>query len=341
MNSILFFLIHIITYSHAFLNRYYTKKVKNSPTHLFSNRNKNIIIFGNGNVGKEVTKCLVNHKDLNTFFDCVYCTHRSTSEKDFIDGINYVTIENMTPNIISKCSHVLITIPPQISDSNYIDVVLDNTMIMNNLSKDVTIGYISTTGVYGDHNNAWVDELSNTLCTSNTKAYTYLNIEERWQSFSSKKLFIYRCAGLYGDNMSALHTILKSGYAKETDNRKQYTSRIHLKDVAHFIVMSFINDNVQSGIYNLADSLPASRDAVMQHAYKLLCDAGLKDIIQDNEDGVIIKSERKSRRKTDRKRVCNKKLLSGLNMCGSRLLFPTFYEGLQDVVDNNIDRWRK
>lgn len=392
--------------SHAFLHTYNTKRTEKqySSQKLSSSsqvNNKNLIVFGNGNVGKEVIKHLKSNynEDLNhpsSFFHNIYCTCRKTKSNtskynDFIDGIHYIDIKD-TPNYISNCTHMLITIPPQQQQidkygensssnndkKNYIDVVLDNPKIMNKLPNKMIIGYVSTTGVYGDHNNAWVDETSDTLCNKSTKAYSYLEIENRWLQTSTvaindynRKVFIYRCSGLYGENMSALHTILKNGLKPQTimktssnnnnkeEQQESFTSRIHLKDVANFITITFTknDDALESGIYNLADCMPASRSVVMEYAYKLLCDANVSFKIPSLQDKNIIEnenlsassSERRSRRKLDRKRVSNKKIQSVLAMnCnngdgdnGNGLLFPTFREGLPNVLDTNIEKWRE
>ena len=318
-----------------------------------SSSKKNLIVIGNGNVGKSVLGYILDGEFPIDSFQKLYCTYKKhpPSGADCHEGVDYIDFHSIPDKIIS-CSHMVITVPPQIlSESSYTDVILDNIEIMKRLPKNITIGYVSTTGVYGDHDNAWVDESSETLCDKKSKAYCYLDIENRWRMASDKKIFIFRCAGLYGNDFSALHTVWKQGshlkrkgennfaLTNEKDSVKEnFTSRIHLKDVARSICTSITNPYLKGGIYNLADSMPAQRGEVMEFAANLFEEMKIEIPSKSNVNDKK-KSERRSRRKKDRKRVSNKKLLSILENDGV-LLFPTYIEGFKDIFECNFNLWK-
>ena len=289
----------------------------------------------------------------------------------------------------------------------YMDPILDHPnpkFISSIRSSRAWIGYVSTTGVYGNHNGEWVEEdesSSPLLCCENSKAFAYLDIERRWQHLDGgmgegvgtgvdvhvdveqhgegtdwRNVCIFRCAGLYGDDFSALHTVRKKGFQESSSssnsnpdsNSKQksilaYTSRVHLVDVSRAIVACMgigmgIGNGVESdpqpssGVFNLADSMPAPRQEVMQYAYQLLQQSNV-DVGVGVDVGVDSgacagagagagartspnTSERRRRRKKDRKRVRNTKMM---NLLGN-LSFPTYREGLEDVLANNLNEWK-
>lgn len=234
-------------------------------------------------------------------------------------------------------------ITEDLTGENYLDPVTDNLDIMHSIPKKMTIGYVSTTGVYGNHNNSWVDETSPILCKMGTTAFAYCEIEKRWQRINSdtnRKVFIFRSDCLYGDKFSALHSVLNSGIPKPSAVHpigEGYTSRVHLKDVARAIIAAMKDTGLNGGICNLSDSLPAPRSLVMKHAGELMLSHNITVTERKGEDSGM--SERKSRRKKDRKRVSNDEMKAILKDEGG-LLFPSYFEGLPGVISNNIDQWK-
>ena len=128
--------------------------------------------------------------------------------------------------------------------------------------------YLSTTGVYGNHHGAWVDEQSATIPTQ-TRSQLRLEAEQKWQSLTknlAKNLVILRLAGIYGEGRNALKK-LQTGALKRAlvkyypDGQKQIFSHIHVDDIAHAI--KFCLTNRLSGIYNLCDNSPCPPDEVI------------------------------------------------------------------------------
>ena len=108
--------------------------------------------------------------------------------------------------------------------------------------KSSWIGIISTTGIYGDHESGWVTEDSECKCLDNK----FLQYESKWIKWANEcniTLHIFRCAGIYGDDQSALHTVYRNGYESKTSGdknpigeEKSKTNRIHVLDIAQAVV---------------------------------------------------------------------------------------------------------
>ena len=137
-----------------------------------------------------------------------------------------------------------------------------------------------------------------------------------------------------------LCSVLKSGIPKPSSVDlidEGYTSRVHLKDVSRAIIASMKDTGLNGGICNLSDSLPTPRSLVMKHAGELMLNHNITVTGRKIEDSGI--SERKSRRNKDRKRVSNEKMKAILKDEGG-LLFPSYFEGLREVLSINIDQWK-
>ena len=307
-----------------------------SDSNMKDDNPRRLLVFGYGNIAK----ALFSELKGKNVFDQIYCTTRKSNDvlNEFPD-IQYISFENAR-TILQGCSHVLITIPPVACNDSYSDIILDDSNILKSFGHDTKVCYVSTTGVYGNHDGEWVDESSHTLCKPESKAAYYLSFEKRYQSYvNPKNMIIFRCSGLYGNDSSALHTVMKRGGIHWLDIcsvHDDITSRIHLNDAARSILASMNSDSY--GIFNLADDEPASRREVMQYAYNLLIDRNIPICkkVGDNESNL---SERMRRRVSDQKRVKNTKMKELLADNGG-LNFPTYKEGLQSVLDFNLDAWK-
>lgn len=300
---------------------------------------RRLLVFGNGNLAKAIFSELKG----TLVFDQIYCTTRKRNDgENAFPDVHYIPFENAS-TILPDCSHVLITIPPVLLKDTYSDVILDNSNIMKSFGHDTVVSYVSTTGVYGNHDGGWVNESSSTLCKSESKASYYLSFEERYQNcINPENMSIFRCSGLYGNDFSALHTVLKRGGIDWLDKNNSnddddITFRVHLQDAARSILACMIGGH--HGIFNLADDKPASRKEVMQYAYDLLVSRNIS-ILKQGDDSEINVSERMRRRVSDRKRVSNTKMRELLSDIGG-LRFPTYKEGLQSILQFNLDMWKE
>ncbi|MBU2957272.1 SDR family oxidoreductase [Paracoccus sp. 1_MG-2023] len=132
------------------------------------------------------------------------------------------------------------------------------------------LGYLSTTGVYGDRQGGWVDEDSE-LDGSGPRGKARIRAEADWQALARENdlpLHIFRLAGIYGPGRGPFAK-LRRGSAKRTVKPGQVFSRIHVEDIAQTLLAS-IDAPDPIGIYNLCDDEPAPPQDVIAHAAMLL-----------------------------------------------------------------------
>ncbi|EJK73085.1 hypothetical protein THAOC_05311 [Thalassiosira oceanica] len=303
---------------------------------------KTLLVFGLGNIGLLVA--MRAHDE--GLFDKVYGTSRTSTSNENVQGVQTIDYSDSDclREILPTCSHVLVTIPPSKSSMpGACDTVLSNPSLGDfPLPSSSWVGFVSSSSVYGNHNGHWVHEDSAIKCSAGSKGELYFRAENEWREASAVRgwrLNVFRSAGLYGDNRSIIHTIMQRGFVSSSSGSKDGdfpTSRIHECDVARAILSSMLQGT--EGDWNLADDFPAPRAEVMAFGASLLAHAGLcpKEAAKDSSDQ---KSERFRRRKTDRKRVLNIKMKESL-LPDQVLLYPTYKDGLQSVIDANILKWR-
>ena len=122
------------------------------------------------------------------------------------------------------------------------------------------IGYLSSTGVYGDTGGAWVDE-SAPVGTGRRTARAAADLA--WQALGAR---VFRLPGIYGPGRSALERVA-AGKAHRIALPGQVFSRVHVDDIAAGVIAGF---DGPAGAYNLSDDLPCGQNAVIEHAAALL-----------------------------------------------------------------------
>lgn len=128
------------------------------------------------------------------------------------------------------------------------------------------VGYLSTTGVYGDHNGAWVDETT-PLTPSTRRGHQRVLAETQWQALSLP-LHIFRLAGIYGPGRGPFEKV-RDGTARRIIKPGQMFSRIHVDDIAAVLEASIARPN-PGMVYNVCDDEPAPPEDVIGHAAELL-----------------------------------------------------------------------
>lgn len=186
-------------------------------------------------------------------------------------------------------------------------------------------GYLSTTGVYGDHAGGWVDE--DTPLTPNTvRGERRLGAERQWQRLHSEHglpLHIFRLAGIYGPGRNALAN-LRAGTARRVVKPGQIFSRIHVDDIAGVLAASIARPN-PGRAYNVADDEPCPPQDVVAHAAQLLGIAPPPEVpFAEASMSAMAKSFF-----ADSKRVSNSRIKEEL---GYRLLYPSYREGLAALL---------
>jgi nucleoside-diphosphate-sugar epimerase len=161
---------------------------------------------------------------------------------------------------IASATHILSSVPP---DGEGRDPVLDRYGALLAAAPARWLGYLSSTGVYGDTGGAWVDE-SAAIGTGRRSARA--EADRAWQALHPE-VRVFRLPGIYGPGRSALDRMAE-GRAHRIDLPGQIFSRIHVDDIVAAVEASFQRGPV--GAYNIADDHPASQNGVIEEACRLL-----------------------------------------------------------------------
>ena len=223
---------------------------------------------------------------------------------------------------LAEADACLVSIPPDVNGDPVLNVFSKALADAQHLK---WIGYLSTVGVYGDHQGEWVDE--NTPCRPTSERSTVrLKVENQWLNFArdtEKTVHIFRLSGIYGADKNALIN-LKNGTARRIIKPLQVFNRIHVEDIAGALRCAFnmtIDKSAPSSIYNLTDNEPAPPQDVVAYAAQLMGLPIPPDIAFEHapltEMGRSFYSENK--------RVSNKHLKHDL---GYSFAYPTYREGL-------------
>jgi len=171
-------------------------------------------------------------------------------------------------NAVREASHVLVTIPPQ---RDIGDVVLRHfKKNLTDSSQLKWLGYLSTTGVYGNRDGDWVDETS-ALQPEFDHQRRRVEAEGQWYDLYREHqvpVHIFRLAGIYGPGRNLLQRV-RQGTARRIDQPGLVFNRIHVEDVVQ--VLSASMDHPHPGaIYNVSDDVPSSPVEAVAFACELL-----------------------------------------------------------------------
>ena len=163
---------------------------------------------------------------------------------------------------IKAATHVLLSVAPNEAGDPVLAACRD---AFEKTSFD-WVGYLSTTGVYGDHQGGWVDERTPTS-PSTKRGQLRVAAEAEWSQLELP-LHIFRLAGIYGPERGPFAKV-RHGTARRIIKPGQVFSRIHVDDIAHTLLAS-IKQPRASAIYNLCDDDPAPPEDVIAFAAELL-----------------------------------------------------------------------
>ncbi|MCP3055843.1 SDR family oxidoreductase [Aurantimonas marianensis] len=185
------------------------------------------------------------------------------------------------------------------------------------------IGYLSTVGVYGDHEGAWIDEGSETRPVSE-RSRARIAAEAAWQAVAKTRgvpLAILRLSGIYGPGRNGFVNLAR-GTAKRLVKPGQVFNRIHVDDIAG--ALALLAGERLGGVFNVSDDEPAPPQDVVTHAAEL---AGIAPPPEGEFDAAELSTMARSFY-GENKRVSNARIKAA----GYRFRYPTYREGLAGLV---------
>ena len=258
---------------------------------------------------------------------CIALTSSRSENKDSNSFI-FNSENGIVPNeeIFNGVTHILSCIPP---DNNGKDPVLGS---LKNKLKSLPlewVGYLSTTGVYGNSKGDWVSEADNPKPFQN-RSHKRLNCEKEWIE-SGLPVQIFRLPGIYGPGRSTFEAI-RTNKIRVISKKNQVFSRIHVADITNAIIYLLQNKNSLKfhQIINIADDEPCSQIEVIQYCYNLLGLQMPKPILF--EDAKEELSPIAQSFWMENRRVSNKLLCATL---GYKLIYKNYKVGLKNCFLNS------
>ncbi|MEQ8410542.1 MAG: SDR family NAD(P)-dependent oxidoreductase [Erythrobacter sp.] len=261
-----------------------------------------LLVFGLGYTAKRIAARL---------HECGWAVRAtgSAGELDFAD-------RNAVLAALDEASHVLSSVPPDRKTGS--DPVLE---AYGDALQHKPLFYLSSTGVYGDRQGAWVDEATPTIAQSGQgRRSARAEADLAWMDMGAR---VFRLPGIYGPGRSALDRV-REGKARRIDLPGQVFSRIHVDDIASAVVAALTLD-APPGAYNIGDDWPASGNEVTEHACRLL---GVEPPPLETLEEANL-SEMARGFYMENRRVANGK---AKRVLGWRPLYPTYVEGLESLT---------
>lgn len=218
---------------------------------------------------------------------------------------------------LARATHILASAAPDEAGDPFLGAVPEIAG-----AKAQWVGYLSTTGVYGDHGGGWVDE--ETPLTPGTERGRHRVLAEgQWQA-TGLPLHIFRLAGIYGPGRGPFAKV-RAGTARRIVKPGQVFSRIHVEDIAQTLAASIARPD-PGRVYNLCDDDPAPPEEVIAEAARLL-----NLPVPLEEDFATAQMTPMARSfYAESKRVRNDRIKAEL---GVQLRYPTYRDGLRALLD--------
>jgi len=277
-----------------------------------------LLSFGHGYSARELTKHLLPQGWR------VIGTTRTSEKADELaaSGVEpLIWPDSDMSAAIEAADHILISAGPD-EDGDPTLNLLRNQIIQKS-SKFMWAGYLSTTGVYGDFDGAWVDEMT-PLNPTTKRGQLRKAAEEDWSSVAGLPLHIFRLAGIYGPRRGPFAKV-RNGTARRVIKEGQVFSRIHVEDIAQILWASIQLPN-PGAAYNMCDDDPAPPQDVIAYAANLLrMPVPPATAFEDVDFTPMARSFY-----AENKKVRNDRIKTEL---GVELIHPTYREGLQSLLD--------
>ncbi|MBM2575637.1 SDR family oxidoreductase [Jannaschia sp. Os4] len=239
------------------------------------------------------------------------------------EGVEPVMFGDPVP--LSETTHVMTSAAPDEGGDPVLRTYGD--ALRRHLRPGQWVGYLSTTGVYGDHGGGWVDE-ETPLTPSTKRGEMRVAAEAEWAALCAEAgadLHVFRLAGIYGPGRGPFAKV-RAGTARRIVKDGQVFSRIHRDDIAQVLAASLARPHPGGRAYNLCDDDPAPPQDVIAHAAELL---GLP-VPPAIPYGEAEMTPMARSFYAESKRVRNDRIKDEL---GVRLIHPTYRQGLASLLD--------
>ncbi len=227
------------------------------------------------------------------------------------------------PETLEAATHLLTSIAPDADGDPALRAV--GPAIAARGAGFAWVGYLSTTGVYGDHGGAWVDE-DTPLNPATGRGQARVAAEAAWLALHAGHgvpVHLFRLAGIYGPGRGPFEKV-RAGTARRIVKPGQVFSRIHVDDIAATLDASIARPN-PGAAYNVCDDEPAPPEDVLAHAAALLGLPPPPEVAwEDAEMSPMARSFY-----AESKRCSNRRIREEL---GVRPAFPSYREGLAAVL---------
>jgi nucleoside-diphosphate-sugar epimerase len=255
-------------------------------------------------------------------------THRSAAQVAALaeqghDAYRFDGTAPVAAEALGGVTHLLLSIPP---DEEGDPVLRHHRAAIGALAGRLRwVGYLSTTGVYGDRAGGLVDETS-ALEPTTARGRRRATAEAAWLAVARElgvPVHVFRLAGIYGPGRNQLAAI-RDGTARRIVKPGQVFSRIHVDDIAGIPRASMARPR-PGAVYNVCDDEAAPPQEVVAYAARLL---GREPPPETPFEAATLTPMARSFF-AESKRVSNRLVKDEL---GYRFIYPTYREGLKALL---------
>ena len=227
-------------------------------------------------------------------------------------------------DVLDGVTHILLSVPPGADGDPVLRLMQDEIACQRATLQ--WIGYLSTTGVYGDRAGDLVDETMEMAPTSD-RGRRRQAAEEAWFALGREitvPVQTFRLAGIYGPDRNQIVS-LRAGKARRIVKPGHVFSRIHVEDIASVLEASIARPNAGAA-YNVCDDEAAPPQDVVAFAAELIGMTPPPEVpFEDADLSPMARSFY-----AESKLVSNKRIKEEL---GVELRFPTYREGLRAIAN--------
>jgi nucleoside-diphosphate-sugar epimerase len=214
---------------------------------------------------------------------------------------------------VGACDAVLACAPPGEAGDPFLPALPAETL------RGKWLGYLSTTGVYGDRQGGWAFEYE-PVSPGQDRSIRRAQAEAQWLEHGAR---LFRLAGIYGPGRSAFDRLEADKVVFDVPGH--VFSRIHADDIAQAIALSLEKPEAK-GAFNLADDWPDTQPNVMTGAAQIAGLPGPRIEPFDPDKA----SPMQASFYAECRRVSNARAKAAL---GWRPSYPSWREGLQAIWD--------